>query len=547
MRAGSVSVARQPRKGDGASWRMPLLASVVLAAVFIVVAALRVPLGVRGEWLWRYASNPPLHRLLVAVPVFVCFLVVFYLCVRIIDRAGRPARIAVLCALLLGVFILHLTAAGLGQYGLMEHAWTTMMPGAAGAYFLEAEDLREGTLTVAPGMTSPTTYLDDFDIYIDRPWTDFGYTSNTRLNVHPPGNTLLLYGIQHLMSALPGLRDFTLKTAVFLSREVAESYPPEEFASMSAAQATRLAAVFLSTFILQFLAALVFLPAFFLARRLVDNRRALLAALLAATLPSLFLFEPGPDQLYPLIAVLLWLFAYLAFARGSAVWAFFAGLALFAGLFFSLVFLVVAAVAAAVVAFFVLKLQSLSKYWRDNWKHLAWIGLWGLVGLAVPAVLLYLLSGYDTVRVLVVCAKNHAAFYSHEAFPRTYWKWLLINPPELLIFSGAAVSGVFLYSLGRRAFDRSRSFREKLSPYLCGLLAMMAIVWISGKTSGEAARLWMPLMPALVLAALPSCGQARWPSWACTCLAGLQLLQVVAFRLLFDVYDVAWTISTGNL
>ncbi len=91
--------------------------------------------------------------------------------------------------------------------------------------------------------------------------------------------------------------------------------------------------------------------------------------------------------------------------------------------------------------------------------------------------------------------RNHAAFYDH--YTRTYWKWLLANPIELIFAVGCAAD--------RRRRDRlpKESSRQAggdaaMGPYWC-LTATWLVLWLSGKNMGEAARLWLILMP--------------WPVW----------------------------------
>src|SRR4029079_13506910 len=77
---------------------------------------------------------------------------------------------------------------------------------------------------------------------------------------------------------------------------------------------------------------------------------------------------------------------------------------------------------------------------------------------------------------------------------RTYWKWLLINPLEFAIAAGLPLAVLAAWSLIRTAR------RTPVSP--CGQvgawLITIALLWISGKNMGEAARLWIILMPFLV-------------------------------------------------
>jgi len=93
----------------------------------------------------------------------------------------------------------------------------------------------------------------------------------------------------------------------------------------------------------------------------------------------------------------------------------------------------------------------------------------------------------NLLKVWLANFHNHARFY--EQFPRTWWKWLLVNPLELSVAIGPpimvlAISGLLAW----------RHFTWKQRSAVAGLVIWF-FLWLSGKNSGEAARLWIFLMP----------------------------------------------------
>jgi hypothetical protein len=110
-------------------------------------------------------------------------------------------------------------------------------------------------------------------------------------------------------------------------------------------------------------------------------------------------------------------------------------------------------------------------------------------------------GGINLLSVWWLNLQNHAGFY--RQFPRTYWKWLLVNPIEFAI-----AGGVPLVCLA--AFSVSRQFRHQ-GLKACGaagaFLATWGILWLSGKNMGEAARLWILLTPCLIWIAGPFFGR----------------------------------------
>ena len=97
---------------------------------------------------------------------------------------------------------------------------------------------------------------------------------------------------------------------------------------------------------------------------------------------------------------------------------------------------------------------------------------------------------------------NHAGFY--EQFQRTWYKWLLVNPVELMLAVGLPV--FVLAMLGaRQAFcdfrnrADSSSTERNLPAFLLATTLVLMALWLSGKNQGEAARLWCFLTPWIVV------------------------------------------------
>jgi hypothetical protein len=111
----------------------------------------------------------------------------------------------------------------------------------------------------------------------------------------------------------------------------------------------------------------------------------------------------------------------------------------------------------------------------------------------------------------VACVRAALAIH-REVFtaPRSYALWLLFNPVDLAVFLGmpVAVSWVWLTMRSARARPMAAVDRMRLATAF-GL----ALIVLAGVTRGEVGRLWIPLMPTLLVAALvrlggPSRGEA---------------------------------------
>jgi hypothetical protein len=98
-------------------------------------------------------------------------------------------------------------------------------------------------------------------------------------------------------------------------------------------------------------------------------------------------------------------------------------------------------------------------------------------------------------RVWMQNYNNHAAFY--DQYQRTFWKWLLVNPLEFAIAIGFPVVVLVVVASWKRIQHRTSKRDIQLGPlFACALVWFL--LWISGKNTGEAARLWIVLTPGLI-------------------------------------------------
>ncbi len=117
----------------------------------------------------------------------------------------------------------------------------------------------------------------------------------------------------------------------------------------------------------------------------------------------------------------------------------------------------------------------------------------GVAAFLILTVGLAFLTDVNLGRVWLLNYQNHAAFYSQ--FERTWWKWLLVNPVELSFACGvpvAMLAAAVVWRVVLRGPGSAIRWQSMSVVFVWGLL------WLSGKNSGEAARLWIPLLPVFV-------------------------------------------------
>jgi hypothetical protein len=237
------------------------------------------------------------------------------------------------------------------------------------------------------------------------------------------------------------------------------------------------AVLWLAALLVQAAAALTVVPLYGLVRRGQSCRASWLAAAFWPTVPALPIFLPKADCLYPLLAcgfIWLWLAGR---ARESLVMSFLAGSLLWLGMMLSLAFLPIAFFAALA-----------TPRPRPGGRFIAWAA----AGFLLPTLAVGVFLKLNMAAIWWLNFRNHTGFYGQ--YPRTMWKWLLVNPIEFAVAAGVPLAVVAAWSIGRQLCSRE----ERPGRHVWAALATIGLLWISGKNMGEAARLWIILMPFLV-------------------------------------------------
>lgn len=339
------------------------------------------------------------------------------------------------------------------------------------------------------------------------------------VGTHPPGLFLVYRGLMALCERFPALADLVLTTQPESTRQAFDLIADNEQHRAPLLRQDR-AVLWLSALLVQFAAAATVVPLYRLVRRFHSRSVAWWTAALWPTVPAVAVFIPKSDAVYPFLGLLfLWLWID-GWSRGSVLRCALAGVVLFAGMLLSLVMLPVVVLAVLVTLWEGWLCPSSDRppqpdqrvpddtsprrtqgAWRSGLPRLR-VGLVfdgrrlligataAAIGFGVPIFVLWLACDLNLLSVWSWNYRNHAAFY--DQFQRTYWKWLLVNPLELTLAIGVPVAMAAVAGVVHAARHASRQRRAGLvwSALLAG-----GLLWLSGKNSGEAARLWLFLMP----------------------------------------------------
>lgn len=473
-------------------WRLVLAATAVVGGL---VAWGQFPLGWPGEWEWDRYPLPPdflVNVLLLTVWGGVYALYVWCgLGALPYAKGGETFRWLLGLTLLGSVWLWLLQETGPVGFRWSKTAWVLYYPGSSG-YFTQARD----------NVTSLPQFLRGYE-------DEMAKGDVLHIGTHPPGLTVANYLLLQWCERSPGLCAFLRATEPESLREAFAIVEVNSARTATPLTAPQRAALWLFALITLAAAAATVVPLYYLSQHFAGfQSSAWLSAALWPFVPAVAVFLPKSDVLYPFIAttfLCLWLdgiFCRSAWRCGLA------GLVLCLGMFLSLALLPVAFLGALVVA---------GELWltrgkperrstelplpNPGWRGLAGCGGAFAAGFLTPVLLLWLTCGLNLFHAWQLNLQNHAAFYGQ--FTRTYWKWLVANPIELMVAAGvpllwlAVPAIVFVVraplpdgvGLGRYA-------KQRRWEILACLLTWM-ILWLSGKNSGEAARLWLFLMPWL--------------------------------------------------
>lgn len=480
-------------------WLVILLGSAVSLGVLWFSS---IPLGIPGEWVWQRVKIQPDFAFNILGGAIAAALYIGYV-EYIRDRWDDPARpVPSLesAGCLAGLFVVAFAWLWVVQEvapveaRLGKSAFVLYYPSSSG-YFTRARYEQPNTAQLL------STYED---------LMRQGDVLHT--GTHPPGLFLVFRGLITFCEAYPGfanLLDSFQPWSFRAASDVITRNVPLSATSRSFVPTDR-SVIWLATLLVMAAASLVVVPLFFLISRYRSPSTAWFCASFWPAIPAVAIFVPKSDVAFSFIGVMvvwLWLAAW---ERRSLMISVFAGLVAWCGLICSLAFLPVFLATA------LMTLGAACIFRRDDgassndsvesvvapaigakrWLCIASAG----VGFLVPTAMLWWTAHVNMLNVWLMNYRNHANFY--RQYTRTYWKWLFVNPIELsyavgwpLAF-GALVASVSLLTvlLGKR----KRILPVNVFASALAVLFVWSLLWLTGKNSGEAARLWIIFMPWLI-------------------------------------------------
>lgn len=514
--------------------RRLVAAAAVVTLLSVLAMLLRVPLGERKHWRQNYTAER--HWPGVAPAALVLVLVALAGASVLPRSMGWPRwrRAGVAAGLTVLIAVGYVLNAQAGKFGVVELVAAFMLPSGSGSYYCEAErigpypDPLQKRLRRLPVFASVRDYLDQYAQY--EPEEVFP-SDTLRVVTHPPGPSLLCYGVQRPLRTCPGLAD----RLIGLYRRLFPSDWGRHTFILSTPVSARIFLAGITTCGLATiaLASLLAPVVLWAASRLGLRGWAGPAFALCAMLPSLHLYSPGIDQTFPLWAMLFWTVLLVACQRNHAALAACAGALFFVCMGFSLAFVVALAIPLAGAGLWWTRTERRGPALR----RAARIACPLVGGFALILVIAQLTVGYDAIGAWLRCYRHNKLFNAESA--RGYWPWLLYNPVMFVLFLGGPTAVLWLAGTAaalRRWWRKGRVVGRDWLPL--GVAGVIVLLWFSGLNRGEVERLWMFLMPACLLAGL--CGLRTRPrAGESLALLLMQAAQVAVFRVCYDAWDFA--------
>ncbi len=456
--------------------KLIILTLIGTGITFLFLRVSSIPLGIPGEWVWnRVNITPEDYANVFFGLIFVLLSGLLYLVASVIgthhieskSRWKKLLLLLILCGT--GYSWLFSLQDSLPFTNSLTKAPLILYYPSSSGYFHEAQYQIKDTKEF---MKTYEEKIAEGDVL--------------HVGTHPPGLFLVNKGLIQLCEYSPALSKSILHSMPDSAQQSLEVIANNEANSGVNFPQSSQASLWLSIILTHCLAILTIVPLFFLCEMLTDSSAAWKTVCFWPLVPALAIFLPKSDAIYPFFSILIILFWTKSLLHKCYFYSILAGLFLFISLCFSLAILPTIVLCGLVFTGF-----CYSEIKQKNHS----VNLF----LQPVAVLLSLLICILIVRLsfqinLLVVWKwnylNHAGFY--EQFTRTWWKWVLVNPMELTFSLGIPI--VIIAGLGLIRIREHSLF--SMPVILCySILITWGLLWLSGKNSGEAARLWLILMP----------------------------------------------------
>jgi hypothetical protein len=234
---------------------------------------------------------------------------------------------------------------------------------------------------------------------------------------------------------------------------------------------------------------------FLLSKEFFGNETALDASLFYISIPSINLITLHTDQtIYPLLAVVPFLLATVAFRKKNLWMSFLSGVAYYVAVFFSFGLIVIG------VFYIVPFLLTFSKELTKRLRVSLLLLMTAVAGVLASDALARLVIHYDIYLRYTRAMEHHLSWKGWENTLQTFMNANTTNIIEYITWIGMPISLMLFFaayrSLKKVFIDRKPDSRSIFNSILTGVFFLLLLI---GKTKAETARLWMFLLPVVCI------------------------------------------------
>lgn len=376
------------------------------------------------------------------------------------------------------------------------------------------------TRTVSPVQTGATSLAvnimaEDGAQVTLKNWTDVMRQARDVNLIHfttsPPGQPLIHYGLAQIVGH--SLPDVSLALRLYqCSDPFVMHYTRGELVST------------IFGMMMPLWAALAVFPVYIAGRQLTDDAHA--ATRIAswwALIPTIALFAPTWNTVYPFLCVSSFALLLIGLQREQHGFTFLAGVVMSLTTFLNFAVLPVLLLFGLFTLGYVFFVRERDGLWSAL-RFAVIAGIWYGIGLLSVWIVYYLLFGVSVIEILQVTFDSH-----NDLVQRDYLPWIVLHAYDTLLFVGWVVAGLFLWGVWRAVQAKQRNATHILA--LAMLITFIAVN-LSGVAQGENGRILSFYAPFLLLA---GAGLFVDKTWWDMPLMGAQAMTVLVMALALSV------------
>lgn len=275
--------------------------------------------------------------------------------------------------------------------------------------------------------------------------------------------------------------------------------------------------------LIPFLSSLTIIPLYFLTKLFFNKLAAKISVVFYCLIPALILFTPQMDQVYALFFISIILFYYLGIIKKKIIYFILSGLFLAFGSYFSYLYTVIPLVMLILWILIYLNKKDSTKYFFQINNFFKYNIIFALAFL-FPNIIYQIIYGTNIYEMYQASMVYHQQFLDSKS----YLIWLAMNLFDFGIFMGLPITIVLLFVFG----DSIMNFiKTKAVDISLGLFLLTIIILdLTGKNRSEVARLWLFLVPLMLISVAGYIANKKTYKIITIILALLLFLQIIVFR-----------------